>query len=268
MDARKLLAVGLAALLVSAGVGAAATSAGTGATIAATDGSVDEYDADASYDDGTVTFAVTKNGSAASGLPVAVDGDSVGPTDATGSVAFDVNASETENVTVVVTGENVTGEFTYAVENDSLTLVEGGFESTADDAEEGENETGDNETGDSSGPQIGLPENASDNAEAVVGAISAYMNGETNASSLGEAVSAVAGNGDAGSPEDAGPDGDAGPPEDAGPDDDAGPPEDAGPDGDDDDSHEEDEDDSDNDEEDGDDGGAGPGNGNGNGNDR
>ncbi|WP_277555211.1 hypothetical protein [Halobaculum limi] len=244
MNARKLLAVGLAALLVSAGVGAAATSSSTGATTAATAEDVDDYAATASYDNGTVTFTVTNNSSGVSGLGVTVDGASVGTTDANGSVAFDVNDSETENFTVVATGDNVTAEFTYALDNGSLTFVDGEFayveENETDTNETDLNETEENETEESEGPSFDLPADASDNAKSVLQAITDYFNGDSDAETLGEAVSAVAGNGnapeDAGKPDDVGPqnDSETGPPEDAGPkDDDRGPPENKGPDADD-----------------------------------
>lgn len=250
MNARKLLAVGLAALLVSAGVGAAATSSSTGATTAATAEDVDDYAATASYDNGTVTFTVTNNSSGVSGLGVTVDGTSVGTTDANGSVAFDVNDSETENFTVVATGDNVTAEFTYALDNGSITFVDGEFEyveeNETDTNETDLNETEENETEESEGPSFDLPADASDNAKSVLQAITDYFNGDSDAETLGEAVSAVAGNGnapeDAGKPDDVGPqnDSETGPPEDAGPsDDDRGPPEDKGPDADDEDDSEE-----------------------------
>ncbi|MFC7096723.1 hypothetical protein [Halobaculum marinum] len=265
MDARKLFAVALASLLVSAGVGAAATSTGAGATVADSHASIDGYDAVAAYDDGTVTFSVTDNGSAVSGAPVAVDGDSVGVTDVDGSVTFDVNASE--EFTVVVSNDEVTGEFTYAVDNGSLSLVEGGFEAV-DDGTENETETNEtdlnetdlnetdlnetdlnetelNETNETTlgmaGPQLDLPANASDNARSVLSAINTFLSGESDAETLGEAVSAVAGNApeDAGKPDDVGPkdDKETGPPEDAGPkgDKQTGKPDDVGPKHDDDD---------------------------------
>ncbi|MXR39759.1 hypothetical protein GRX01_00070 [Halobaculum sp. WSA2] len=282
MNATKLLAVALASLLMSAGVGAAATSTGTGATVAATDASVDEYETDAAYDNGTATVTVTANGSGVEGLSMARNGSLVGTTDADGSVAFDVNASETGEVVLDVTGENVSGEIVLAFENDSVSVESAEF--TAETTEEETNETDENET-DRRGPQIGLPADASENAKAVVSAINAYMNGDTNASSLGEAVSSVAGNGadgERGPPADVGPDGDdenetddRGPPEDVGPNgddenetDDRGPPEDAGPNDDaDDDEEDDDEEDDDEDDDDEDDGARGN-NGNGNGNGR
>ena len=285
MNATKLLAVGLAALLVSAGVGAAATSTGTGATVAVTDASVDEYETDAAYDKGTVTLTVTANGSGVEGLSMLRDDALVGTTDADGSVAFDVNASDTEAVELDVSGENVSGEIELAFENGSVTVEKAEFEAETDEeAEENEtdeNETDENET-DRRGPAIGLPVDASDNAKAVLSAINAYLSGETNASTLGEAVSSVAGNGpdgERGPPADVGPDGDdeneneteddrRGPPEDIGPngddenenetDDDErrGPPADVGPDSDDENENDDDEDD------------ARGNSGNGNGNDR
>ncbi|MFC6786291.1 hypothetical protein ACFQFH_10420 [Halobaculum halobium] len=303
MNATKLLAVGLAALLMSAGVGAAATSTGAGATVAATDASVEEYEADAAYDNGTVTLTVTANGSGVEGLSVLRDDSLLGTTDADGSVAFDVNDSETEEVELDVTGENVSGEVELAIENGSVSVEEAEFEVETDEEEANEteeNETDGNET-DRRGPAIGLPDDASDNAKAVLSAINAYLGGETNASTLGEAVSSVAGNGpdgERGPPADVGPDGDdenetdddrRGPPEDVGPnaddddenetDDDErrGPPEDVGPDSDDEDeADEDDEDDDEEDEEDDDDeedeadddDDARGNNGNGNGNDR
>jgi len=288
MNATKLLAVALATLLVSAGVGAAATSTGTGPTVAATDASVDEYETDAAYDNGTVTLTVTANGSGVEGLSMLRNDTSVGTTDADGSVAFDVNDSETEEVVLDVTGENVSGEIVLAFENDSVSVS--GAQFTAEIDEE-ENETDENET-DRRGPAIGLPADASDNAKNVLSAINAYLAGDTNASTLGEAVSSVAGNadGERGPPADVGPDGDdenetdddrRGPPEDVGPnaddDDDEnetdedrrGPPEDVGPndDEDDDDDGEEDDDEDDDDDDDAR-GNNGNGNSNGNGNDR
>ncbi|QZX98521.1 hypothetical protein [Halobaculum rubrum] len=294
MNAKKLLAVALATLLVGAGVGAAATSTGTGATVAATDASVDEYETDAAYDNGTVTLAVTANGSGVEGLSMLRNDTLVGTTDADGAVAFDVNASDTEEVELDVTGENVSGEIVLAFENGSVTVAEAEFEAETDEEEENEtdeNETDENET-DRRGPAIGLPADASDNAKDVLSAVNAFLSGETNASTLGEAVSAAAGNGpdgERGPPADVGPDGDdenetdddrRGPPEDVGPNDDddenetddddrRGPPEDVGP-NDDDDDEEEDEDDEDDEEEDDedDDDDARGNNGNGNGNDR
>ncbi len=272
MNVRKLLTVAAAALLVSAGAGAAA--AGTGGTnaSAATDADLDEYDADASYDNGTVTFEVTANGSGVEGLDVAVDEEPVGTTDADGRITFETNASE---FTVTVTGENVTGEFVYSVENDSLTLEEGEFSYADEGDDEEENET--------RGPPSEMPEQADERVENIHAVINAYLDGDLNKNTtLGEALHDVA-SGEK-SPEDVGAPEDRGRPDDIGPsdedaddedaddedeEDDRGRPDDAGPPEDvhdeDDDTDDEDDDDDDEDDEDDDDDDEDDDRGNGNG---
>ncbi|QLG61534.1 hypothetical protein [Halorarum salinum] len=272
MNVRRLLTVAVAALLVSAGAGAAAASTG-GTTTSTATADVDSYEADAGYDNGTVTFVVTANGSGVEGLDVAVDNDSVGTTDANGSVTFETDESAFE---VTATGENVTGEFAYELENDSLTLVEGGFEYADEGDDEAENET--------RGPPSEMPDQAAERALNVHAVINAYLAGDLDENTtLGEALRDVA-SGDK-SPEEAGAPADAGRPDHAGPPDDdddedrdRGKPDDVGPphdDGDDDDGEDDDddgedddddgEDDDDDDEDDEDDDGDDRGNGNGNG---
>ena len=86
MNTTKLLTVLVAALVVSAGAGA--VSAQT-----ATETSADT-NVDASYDDGTVTLTVTQNGTAVENVSVEANDETVGTTDANGTLAFETNATE------------------------------------------------------------------------------------------------------------------------------------------------------------------------------
>lgn len=260
MNVHGLLVVFVVALMVSAGAGAAATgTGGTDTTITETATETEtetepaNYDADASYDNGTVTFVVTENGSAVEGLDVGVDGESVGATDAHGTVTFDSNESRIE---IEIAGENVTGEFEYERANGSLTLVEGEFESVED-----EDDT------EARGPPTDMPEQANDCVCRIHATINAFLDGEldedtTLGAALSDIISQKKDASERGAPADTGKPDNAGKPDDVGQSDDAD-------DGEESDDAENDEDDED---EDGDDDSNGKsddrgnrGNGNGNG---
>ena len=122
MNTTKLLTVLVAALVVSAGAGA--VTAGTATQTSA------DTNVDASYDDGAVTLTVTQNGTAVENVTVEANGETVGTTDANGTLTFETNA--TDELEMEFDGENVDLERTYAVEDAELVL--------ADDEDEDESE--------------------------------------------------------------------------------------------------------------------------------
>lgn len=124
----KLLAIGLAALVVTVG-GAAAV----GSTIADDDASeLDTREAaiDATYDNGTVTATVTNGGDPIENATVEV-GDEEYTTDANGTVTADV--ADEDEIEVSFETDSIEGKSEYAIVDGELVLQEEEFEYEAED---------------------------------------------------------------------------------------------------------------------------------------
>jgi hypothetical protein len=131
----KLTAVAVAVMLtVVGGAAAVSSTATTGATTAAD--TPRDADVTATYDNGTVTVAVTNGGEPVENASVEV-GDSEYTTDANGTVVAESVDAE-DDVTVEVEGDALEAEQEHALENGTLTLVSEEYEDVDEDAEEEE----------------------------------------------------------------------------------------------------------------------------------
>jgi len=133
----KLTAVAVAVMLtVVGGAAAVSSTATTGATTAAD--TPRDADVTATYDNGTVTVAVTNGGEPVENASVEV-GDSEYTTDTNGTVVAESVDAE-DDVTVEVEGDALEAEQEHALENGTLTLVseEYEYEDVDEDAEEEE----------------------------------------------------------------------------------------------------------------------------------
>ena len=154
MNAKRLLAVALAALLVTSGVAVAAgvsaqangetntnatatTGAATAATASGSSSANTSASADvrvaATYRDGSVTLRVTEGGDPVSDVRVYAYGELVGTTDADGTVTFEARTGLLDAVTgsdlrVRLESKSASGEATYAVKGDRIVRT-GAFES-------------------------------------------------------------------------------------------------------------------------------------------
>ncbi|MFC7172655.1 hypothetical protein ACFQL0_18425 [Haloplanus litoreus] len=102
----------------------------------------DAYGMETTLDDGTVSVTVTRGDAGVENVSVAVDGESVGETDANGTVTVDRPDDDSFEVTVETASAELKGE--YVVENGSLALEKSEFE-MEDDAEENESEEDESE---------------------------------------------------------------------------------------------------------------------------
>ncbi len=184
MNLRTLLAVGLAALLMSAGVGAATGSTATQSSAEDVDELETNYDVTAAYDNGSVTLTVTANGSGVEGIDVYLDEELVGTTDANGTVTFEHELED--DLEVTLEREEVVTELEFEYEDGELKLENGAFEPAGDstDASEAEDDS------DRAGPPSSIPGVAPDHVEEIHDLIHQHLNGSLDGS-LGEAVSQV-----------------------------------------------------------------------------
>ena len=138
MVSTKIIAVGLTALLAISGVGAAVSGVGPQALSGdATESTVENVNAHAVADNGTVTVTVTDSGEPIEDVSVYAGSDDEemdGSTDANGTVAFDMEPSE--ELEIELEGKNFEGELDYTVEDESLVLLEEEYE--IEDIEEDE----------------------------------------------------------------------------------------------------------------------------------
>lgn len=207
MTATKLLTLLLTAMLVTAGAGTAmaanetTTATATEPTDTPADEDADDTEEDDSDDAGdsddsesslnlsvdatlendTVDLTVTDDGTGIENVSVAANGDAVGATDASGSLAFETNA--TEELELALAGENWSAEYVYAVENGTLVLQDSEVETPESDDDE----------------RKGPDENASATAHAVFETIQDWLESDRD-SNLGRLVSDAlgVGNGNAG----------------------------------------------------------------------
>lgn len=135
MNASKLTVVALVGVLVAAG---AVTAAATGMPGAGSDAEEEQgprgMDVAATHDNGTVTVAVTTDGSGVENVTVLDDDERVGTTDANGTVAFETDDSEELELELHKNGFE--GELEYVVRNDSLLLLEEEYEYPEVDADD------------------------------------------------------------------------------------------------------------------------------------
>lgn len=147
MASTQIIAVGLAALLAVGGVGAAVSGVGPQALSGdATETTVENVNAHAVADNGTVTVSVTDRGAPVENVTVYADSDDEeldGSTDANGTVTFDIDASE--ELEIELEGESFEAELDYTVEDGSLILLEEEYEYERDDIEDDEEESEDDE---------------------------------------------------------------------------------------------------------------------------
>lgn len=152
MNASKLTVVALVGVLVAAG---AVTAAATGMPGAGSDAEEEQgprgVDVAATHDNGTVTVAVTTDGSGVENVTVLADDERVGTTDANGTVAFETDDSEELELELHKNGFE--GELEYVLRNDSLLLLEEEYEYPEVEAEDEDDETedGDEEAEDEEG---------------------------------------------------------------------------------------------------------------------
>jgi len=163
----QLTALALTAMLMTAGSGAAITGVPGSATAtneAPEDGAVTDVEIDASYDapseneptndttNARVSVSVIDEDGPVENASVELNGDSVGTTDANGSLV--VEKTLEEELGADVEKGAFEGELEYRVENDSLILLSEKYEyqereSEEDEADEEEDESGDEEDGQS-----------------------------------------------------------------------------------------------------------------------
>lgn len=207
MTATKLLTLLLTAMLVAAGAGTAmaanetTTATATEPTDTPADEDADDTEEDDSDDAGdsddsesslnlsvdatlendTVDLTVTDDGTGIENVSVAANGDAVGATDASGSLAVETNA--TEELELALAGENWSAEYVYTVENGTLALQDSEIETPESDDDE----------------RKGPDENASATAHAVFETIQDWLESDRD-SNLGRLVSDAlgVGNGNAG----------------------------------------------------------------------
>lgn len=134
---RQLLAIGLAALVVTVGAAAA-----VGSTLAQGD-DLDTRDAniDATYDNGTVTATITNGGDPVENATVEI-GDEEYTTGENGTVTADITEDEDE-VEIKFETEHIEGKSEYAIVDGELVLQEEEFEYEVEDAEDDDDEAED-----------------------------------------------------------------------------------------------------------------------------
>lgn len=138
MASTKIIAVGLTALLAVGGASAAVSGVGPQALPGdATESTVENVNAHAVADNGTVTVTVTDRGEPIEGVSISTDSDDeerVNSTDANGTVTFDIEPSE--ELELELDGEQFDGELEYTVEDGSLVLLEEEYEYDREDTDE------------------------------------------------------------------------------------------------------------------------------------
>jgi hypothetical protein len=141
MSLSKPLAAVLAALVAFGGVAAAGTGA-VGPQLATGDAnSATNVDAQATYENGTVTVTVTDAGDPLQNVTVYAGGEAVGTTDANGTVAFDADA--TDELELELVGDAFEGELEYELDDGALALSEEEYEYDRDDESDDEDEADD-----------------------------------------------------------------------------------------------------------------------------
>lgn len=147
MASTQIIAVGFAALLAFGGIGAAASGIGPQSLSGdATEMTVENVNAHAVAENGTVTVSVTDRGEPVENVSVYADSDDEemdGSTDANGTVTFDIDPSE--ELEIELEGENFEAELDYTVKDGSLILLEEEYEYERDDIEDDEEESEDDE---------------------------------------------------------------------------------------------------------------------------
>lgn len=108
---------------------------------------------DATLEGGTVSVAVTYDGAGVANATVFANGESVGATDSGGSVAFDVDANDTEDLELAVVKGDFEAEVEYELRDGALVVTDSpdGDESddgSEDDSEDGSDDGGEEETDD------------------------------------------------------------------------------------------------------------------------
>lgn len=144
MNASKLTVVALVGVLVAAG---AVTAAATGMPGVASDAEEKQgprgVDVAATHDNGTVTVAVTTDGSGVENVTVLADDERVGTTDANGTVTFETDDSEE----LELHKSGFEGKLEYVLRNGSLLLLEEEYEypEVEADDEDGDDDEADDE---------------------------------------------------------------------------------------------------------------------------
>jgi len=136
MNATKLLTALMAVLVVSAGAGA----------VSAASIDAETTEVDASYDDGTVSLTVTENDTGVANVSVVANGEDVGATDANGSLTFETNSSEGDELELELTKDGETITHTYEITDDGELVEADEEDETDEESELSATATYDNET--------------------------------------------------------------------------------------------------------------------------
>jgi hypothetical protein len=103
-----------------------------------------KFATEASLEDGTVTVTVSYDGDAVRNATMYANDETVGTTDADGTVSFDLG-NETEELELEIVKGAFETELEYTIDSGTLTLVESEHEGDGDHAEERETEESDEE---------------------------------------------------------------------------------------------------------------------------
>lgn len=134
----KLLAIAMSALLVVTGGAAAVTTGGSmqaGDDPATATNAPSDVDAQATYENGTVTVTVTADGEPVENVTVEAD-DTEATTGPNGATTFETDGED--EVELSFEHDGFEGEQEYLVQDGSLTLVEEEYEYDVEEAEESE----------------------------------------------------------------------------------------------------------------------------------